>query len=427
MNLFNKRMIQIAQQIHQNGGELYLVGGAVRDYLRNQQPHDMDFCVTGLSSEAFLFLFPNAKLQGKAFPVFVMGGNEFALARTEKKIGQKHTDFEIHIEKSISIEEDLKRRDITINSMAIKVLSEELVDPFGGKKDLENHVIRKTSNAFFEDPLRAYRAARFASSFGFDVTDDTLLTMSQMKNELIQLSKERVFTEFRKALVSDHPSTFFIVLQKAKLLDVHFTELYNLIGVEQPLPYHPEGDAYTHSLEVLEKVAVLTPNAQIDLDEELTRFCALVHDFGKAATPHNEWPKHIGHEQRGIELVHDFCTRINAPNKFEKAGKLTSLLHMKAGNYTALKPSTKVRMFEQISSSRSISFEGIEMIAKADSKNKNLSFARIAHEVMKINATEEMKQKCTLENGMINFEKLKEMLLNKRCQFIKQEEKEEKS
>lgn len=420
--LFNEQIMQIAKQIREKKGNLYLVGGAVRDYLMGIEPHDMDFCVTGLSFIEFVSLFPSARMQGKDFPVFAMDGFEFALARTERKIGDKHTDFEIQADKSVTIEEDLKRRDITANAIAINVLDGNIVDPYDGKKDIENKIIRMVSPAFREDPLRVYRVARFASSLGFEVDFETIQSMQNMKSELVHLPAERVFTEFRKALVSSHPSCFFEVLRKANVLDVHFKELFDLIGVEQPIKYHPEGDAYIHTLEVLERASELTPGANIGSDEELTRFCALVHDFGKGATPKEEWPRHIGHEEHGIELIHNFCTHIKAPNKFEKAGKLTSLLHMKAGNFSSLKPSTKVRMIEQIANSRSISFEGIEIVAKADSKNMNLSFAKQAHEVMKINATEEMRQKCASENGSINFEKLKEMLLNKRCQYIKKEE-----
>ena len=417
--LFHENILQIAKQINQKGGQLYLVGGAVRDFLMKVPPHDTDYCVTGLSTIEFSNLFPEARMQGKDFPVFVIEKQEFALARRERKIGHSHTEFEMISDKQITIEEDLIRRDITINAMAIQVLTGELIDPFGGKQDLERKIIRMVSPAFSEDPLRVYRVARFASTLNFTVDSDTIKVMHEMKPELLYLPAERVFAEFRKGLVSTSPSQFFQVLRIADVLDVHFKEISDLIGVEQPILYHPEGDAYTHTLEVLEHVSQQTPLASVNSDEELTRFCALVHDFGKATTPKAEWPRHIGHEERGIELIHNFCTRIKAPNKFEKAGKLTSLLHMKAGNYPALRPSTKVRLFEQIASSRSISFEGFEIVAKADSKNQNLSFAKIANEVMKINATEEMRQKCTLEDGTLHFEKLKEMLFNLRCQYVK--------
>ncbi len=371
-----------------------------------------------MSEEEFTKFFPNTRVQGKDFPVFMIQRSEVALARKERKTGSKHTDFEIQTDKAITIEDDLMRRDITINSIAIDILTGEIIDPFDGKQDLENKIIRKTSDAFIEDPLRAYRIARFASTLGFEVSDDTIITMSKMREELLDLSAERVFTEFRKALLSPHPSIFLEVLRKANILDVHFKEIHDLIGVEQPILYHPEGDAYTHTLEVLEKVAILTPNASQNEEEEITRFCALVHDFGKGATPREEWPRHIGHEERGVSLIHDFCSRIKTPTKFEKAGKLTSLLHMKAGNFEKLRPSTKVKLFESIHDSRSISFKGMETIARVDSKKTTLSFAKLADDVMQIGVDDEMKKKCTNEHGEINVEKLKEMLLNKRCHFL---------
>ncbi len=281
-----------------------------------------------------------------------------------------------------------------------------------------------TTNAFIEDPLRAYRAARFASQLDFTVEPTTLKTMHDMKEELCFLSAERVFTEFRKALISHHPAKFFEVLREANILEVHFSELAHLIGVEQPLLYHPEGDAYVHTLEVLERASQMTPNASTNPDEELTRFCALVHDFGKGLTPREEWPRHIGHEERGLEAIHSFCKRIKAPNKYEKAGKLTSLLHMKAGRFFSLKPSTQVKLFDAIYCSKSISYQGMEIVAKADSKDDSLSFASLAGKVMSIHATEEIIQKCTNEEGVLNYEKLKQKIHEKRVGYLKSLKKE---
>lgn len=399
---------------------MYLVGGAVRDLLCGSPSHDMDFCVTGISLQKFKKLFPEAVMQGKDFPVFIVNGFEIALARKERKMGEKHTDFEITSNRSIAIEEDLARRDLTINSMAIDILTDELMDPFGGIEDLKNKILRMTTKSYEEDPLRVYRTARFAASLGFEVEQNTLKMMEKMKSKLIYLSPERVCAEFRRALVSDNPSEFFKVLRKANILDVHFKEIANLIGVEQPILYHPEGDGYNHVLEVLDKATKLTQSSN---EKELIRFCALVHDFGKSATPREEWPHHYGHEEAGVPIVQAFCHRLKMPKVYEKAGILTSKLHMKAGRYEFLNPSTKVKMFTEIEKSRSLSYEGLEIIASCDSK-KEIHFAKTARKMMKIGMTPEIKERCT-KNGEFDYEKAKQMVMQKRIEALKKLEKEE--
>lgn len=414
-----KSFEEVAQIIADNGGRMYLVGGAVRDMLMNKESHDMDFCVTGLSIDEFKNAFPDARIQGKDFSVFIINGCEFALARKERKIGEKHTDFEILADKSITIEEDLSRRDLTINGMAIDFLTKELIDPFGGAEDIKNKTLRMTTYAFSEDPLRVYRVARFSSQLGFQVENHTLEVMNEMKNSLSNLSSERVCAEFRRALIANKPSLFFDVLREANVLEVHFKEIYDLIGVEQPLKYHPEGDVYNHTMEVLDKAANMT-------SDELTRFCALVHDFGKASTPRDIWPHHYGHEEAGIELVKNFCRRLKLPNVFEKAGRITCKYHMMAGRYDTLKPSTKIKMFETVYSSKSISYEGLEIVAKCDSKDNTINFANTAREIMKINATKEMMEKCGFTEGKAgDFEKLKQLIRQERVSELKKIERTE--
>ncbi len=276
---------KIADTIKNNGGRLYLVGGAVRDSLLNRPISDEDYCVCGIDKENFLKLFPNCHTRGKTFKVFDIEGKEFALARTEKKIGIGHKEFEITTGKEITIEQDLKRRDITINSIAKDVLTGEIIDPYKGKEDIQNKTIRATSNSFMEDPLRVYRVARFASELEFNVEENTLKMMYKLKNELSTLSKERVFTEFRKALKTSMPSTFFDVLKNANVLDVHCKEIYNLIGAIQPIEYHPEGDSYNHTMLALNNSVKLTNNLMI-------RYSVLVHDLGKGLTPKELYPHH---------------------------------------------------------------------------------------------------------------------------------------
>ena len=216
---------EIANLIEKSGGRLYLVGGAVRDSLLNKPVYDKDYCVVGLEKNKFVELFPNAIPRGKSFEVFDLEGCEFALARTEKKTGKGHKNFEITTNKNITIEEDLKRRDITINAIAKDVLTKEIIDPFNGVEDIKNKIIRAVGESFLEDPLRVYRVARFASQLDFEVEKNTINLMNKLKDELITLSKERVFVEFKKALSTNKPSRFFNVLKEADILDVHFKEI----------------------------------------------------------------------------------------------------------------------------------------------------------------------------------------------------------
>src|SRR5690606_2828928 len=296
----------IAEKIRCAGGNLYLVGGAVRDQLMGKTPKDKDYCVTGISAEEFSRLFPEAILTGKDFPVFRIDGEEYALARTERKTGRGYKGFQVDSSPEVTIEEDLKRRDLTINSVAIEVATGEVVDPFGGVEDIRRGIIRATSEAFREDPLRVYRAARFAARFGFRVEPGTLAMMRDMKEELPALTPERVGLEVIKALETENPSIFFRVLAEAEVLDVHFPELSALIGVPQPPEHHPEGDAFEHSMQVLEAMARMTK-------DPVLRWVAVVHDVGKGVTPKELLPKHHGHEKAGVPLVGELGRRIKLP------------------------------------------------------------------------------------------------------------------
>ena len=315
-------IIKIAQLIKQNGGRLYLVGGAVRDSLLNRPIYDEDYCVVGIEKDTFIKLFPEAISRGKAFEVFDIGGKEFALARTEKKTGRGHKDFEITTGKNITIEQDLKRRDITINAIAKDVLTSEMIDPFNGVKDIENKVIRAIGDSFLEDPLRVYRVARFASELEFEVEEHTLKYMNNLRNELDTLSKERVFVEFRKALASNKPSKFFNILKQANVLDIHFKEIYDLIGSLQPIKYHPEGDSYNHTMIAVDNSVNLTKDL-------LIRYACLVHDLGKGLTPKEEYPHHHGHAAKGVEPVRSLSNRIGMPTSWKKAGITASKEHMR--------------------------------------------------------------------------------------------------
>lgn len=374
---------EIAKIIKQNGGNLYLVGGAVRDELLGIISHDEDYCVTGISFAEFKSLFKEAFIKGKDFPVFSIDNKEFAIARKERKIGLGHNSFDIETDKKITIEEDLKRRDITINAIAKEVLTGKFIDPFNGINDLNNKIIRAVSSHFSEDPLRVYRSARFASQLNFEVDDNTIKMMSSIKNELLSLSVERVTTEFYKALLTDHPSIFFNVLKKANVLDVHFKEIYNLIDVEQPFIYHPEGDVYNHTMVVLDKVAYKTKHFEDKRKLEL-RFAALVHDIGKSLTLKEEYPHHYGHEEKGVNLIKIIGKRLKLSNRLIKCGVAASLEHMKGGIFDNMKNSIKVRFIERINNTI-LGLDGLQIIVNADKnyeKENVNNFSKIGYEVL---------------------------------------------
>ena len=405
---------EIANKIKEKGGSLYLVGGAVRNKFLNLEIHDEDYCVCGLTEEEFIKLFPNAKPRGKAFKVFDLDGKEFALARKDVKKGLGHKDFEIQSNPKITIEEDLYRRDITINSIAQDVLTKEIIDPFNGLKDIQNKIIRATSLSFKDDPLRVYRVARFASQLEFNVDVETIKLMKSMKSELSTLSKERVFEELKKALATDKPSIFFEVLRKADVLDAHFKEINDLIGVLQPEKYHPEGDAYNHTMLVLDYVSQNAKDLSI-------RFSALVHDLGKGLTPKKEYPHHYGHEDKGVALAQTLGNRIGAKNEWIKAGKVACREHMRGGIFYKMKPSTKVDFIERVSKTK-LGLDGLQLIVNADKLSGgripqgNFNFADIGKKCLEEVNGDFIKQKYNIKEG-IEFYKI---LRQERIEWIKQ-------
>jgi len=410
----------IANKIKESGGNLYLVGGAVRDALLGKTTHDEDYCVTGITAEKFQKIFPEAHIRGKAFAVFDIEGKEFAMARTESKQGIGHKEFEIKTDPQITIQQDLARRDITINAIAKDVLTQEIIDPFDGQKDLKNKIIKATTEHFREDPLRVYRVARFAAQLGFEVEKETIKQMNELKSELNSLSSERVFTELRKALNTQRPSIFFKVLRSADVLDVHFKEIKDLIGAEQPPKYHPEGDAYNHTMLVLDMSAELTEHLEENRKLEI-RFSALVHDLGKGLTPKEEYPHHYGHENSGAELVSKFGNKIKAPNNWIKCGKTACREHMRGGIFYKMKPSTKVEFIERVDKSI-LGLDGLQIVVICDktsggrpSSKDDISFQYIGKKCLNEIDGEYIQNKYGLNPGVQFGNKLHE----ERIQWMK--------
>lgn len=388
-------IIEIAKKIENIGGKLYLVGGAIRDKYLKRKVTDEDYCVTGINQADFEKLFPKAIIRGKDFPVYDIQGKEIALAREERKLDKGHKSFIINTNKNITIEQDLARRDITINSIAQEVLTEKIIDPFNGIEDIKNKTIRKTTEAFREDPLRAYRVARFAATLEFKVEKNTIESMYELKEELNTLSGERVFDEFRKALLSNKPSIFFEVLKEANILDVHFREIYNLIGKTQPEKYHPEGDSFNHTMIVLDNSSKLTNNLEV-------KFSCLVHDLGKGTTPKEILPHHYGHEERGIELVQSLGKRIKIPNNWIKCGKAACKFHMKGGIFEQMTTKKQVDFIENVSKTI-LGLEEMKIIVMCD-KSRNgefveVNFDKIGKEVLKKVTGKDIIKKYNITNG----------------------------
>lgn len=344
MNLseFTKQLTQ-----HQAGG--YRVGGAVRDTQLGLSPKDQDYCVTGLDQASFEALFPEAVLQGKDFPVYRMDiegdYSEVALARSERKVAAGHKGFTVHASPSVTIEDDLSRRDLTVNAMAECLHTGKLIDPFGGQADIQNGILRATTPAFAEDPLRVYRTARFAAKFGFRVDAATVETMRSLKDELSTLSIERVAEETKKALLCETPSSFFRTLADADVLDVHFPEIAALVGLEQNKHHHPEGSVFEHTMQVLDATRVLIDRMPVT-DNHATMVAALLHDVGKKPTAGTNAvtgaPTFHGHEQAGVPIAKDFLKRFKITG-MQKPVLFNVEHHMVMhGAFSEMKPSKAV-------------------------------------------------------------------------------------
>ena len=309
------------------GGTVYLVGGWVRDHLRGATPRDKDFVITGLEREAFAELFPAASLIGHAFPVYLVEidgvRSEVSFARREKKSGHGYRGFAVDFGAEVTIEDDLFRRDTRINSMAYRLPAMELIDPYGGRSDLAHCVIRATSHHFSEDPVRALRAARQAAELGFVIEDGTRTLMADCATELEEEPTERIVHELSRALAAPQPSLFFEALAHASLLESVFPEIFALKGKTQPPEYHPEGDAYCHTMQIVDVVARKTQTIE-------ARFAALVHDIGKGKTPEEMLPHHYGHEQRGLLVLDAWNKRMTLPKSWLMAAHFVIKEHMRA-------------------------------------------------------------------------------------------------
>ncbi|EIM03292.1 multifunctional CCA tRNA nucleotidyl transferase/2'3'-cyclic phosphodiesterase/2'nucleotidase/phosphatase [Rhodanobacter thiooxydans] len=321
---------------------IFLVGGAVRDKLLNRPVVDRDHVVVGATPEQLLAL--GYKPVGKDFPVFLhpATGEEYALARTERKSGRGYHGFVFQADPTITLEQDLARRDLTINAIAEDEHG-ALTDPFGGVRDIEARLLRHASPAFVEDPVRVLRVARFAARFaplGFTVAAETMALMRQMvaDGEVDYLVPERVWAETRKALGEPQPSMFLRVLRECGALAVLFPEVDALYGVPQRTEFHPEIDTGVHMELVLDAAARLAPG------NDVVGFCALTHDLGKALTPAAELPRHIGHEHRGVAPLRALAARLKVPTEHATLAELVCREHLNVHRALELKPATVLKL-----------------------------------------------------------------------------------
>lgn len=329
--------------------QTYLVGGAVRDNLLDIPIKDRDWVVVGATPEAMIAA--GYQQVGKGFPVFLHPETheEYALARTERKTAPGHTGFEIHASPDVTLEEDLQRRDLTINAIA-QTTGGELVDPYNGKADIEARKLRHVSDAFSEDPLRVLRVARFAARFadrGFTVADETMELMRAMvaSGELESLVAERVWQELQRALTEATPAEFVRVLRQCHALTVILPEVNALFGVPQPKKYHPEVDTGEHILLCLQQARRLSK-------EPIVAYATLVHDVGKAITDPDKWPSHVGHEQLGLKLIRDIQSRLRVPKDYGDLALLVCDHHTKLHKVQELRPATLLKLLESLDAFR---------------------------------------------------------------------------
>ena len=348
--------------------EIYMVGGAVRDKLLGLPIKDRDWVVVGSTPEAMLA--QGYTQVGLDFPVFLHPETkeEYALARTERKTAAGYTGFEVHASPDVTLEEDLKRRDLTINAMAL-TLDGHLVDPLNGIRDLQQQLLRHVSPAFIEDPVRVLRVARFATRLvplGFKIADETQALLKEIvaADEVDALVPERVWAEIERALNEARPSIFFTTLRDCGALARILPEVDALFGVPQPEHYHPEIDTGIHTMMVLDSAATLSADPEV-------RFAALCHDLGKGNTPRDQWPSHHGHEERGVKLTQSLCKRMRVPKRFQALAVLVARYHTHCHRAAELRPTTLLKTLESLDVFRRPErLEQFVTACKADSRGR---------------------------------------------------------
>ena len=348
-----------------DGLKVYLVGGAVRDRLMGRPVKDRDWVVVGstpdeMKSRGF-------KAVGQQFPVFLHPGNseEYALARTECKTGPGYKGFDFSTGPDVTLEQDLSRRDLTINAIA-QAPDGTLIDPYRGREDIENRILRHVSGAFTEDPVRLLRVARFHTRFGFDIAPETLTLMRTMvgNGEVDALVPERIWAELRDALREEQPSVFFQSLRECGALERVLPEVDALFGVPQRADYHPEIDTGVHTMMAVDQAASLSGDIMV-------RFATLVHDLGKAVTPEAQLPSHYGHEWSGLGCIKQMCERLRVPGDYRDLALLACKVHLNLHRVREMKPATILGLLQTIDAFRRPGrLDQILLVGESDSRGR---------------------------------------------------------
>jgi tRNA nucleotidyltransferase (CCA-adding enzyme) len=346
----------------------YLVGGAVRDKLLGYPFHEKDWVVVGVTPE--IMEQQGFTPVGKDFPVFLhpKTKEEYALARTERKTGRGYAGFSFYCGEDVTLEDDLIRRDLTINAMA-EDENGNVIDPYGGQQDIINKKLRHVSDAFLEDPVRILRIARFAARYhhlGFTIADETIALMREMVNngEVDHLVSERVWKEMERALGEAAPDIFIQSLRDCGALARLLPEIDVLFGVPQTAVHHPEIDTGIHTLMSLQQAARMTTNVCV-------RFATLLHDLGKGTTPKAEWPRHIAHEDRSLPLVKKLCDRIGAPKDYRELSLMVAQWHTHCHRALELKPATILKVLQQTDAIRRPDrFDNFLLCCEADARGR---------------------------------------------------------
>lgn len=377
----------------------YLVGGAVRDKLLGIPVKDRDWVVVGATPEEMLD--KGFKAVGKDFPVFLhpQTKEEYALARTERKSGKGYKGFTFHTATDVTLEEDLQRRDLTINAIA-EDEDGNLVDPYHGQADIKAGLLRHVSPAFVEDPLRVLRIARFAANLGFKIAAETMTLLQEISasEELDALIPERVWTELEKALSGKYPARFILVLRSCNALEKLFPEIEALFGVPQPKEHHPEIDTGLHTIMSLNQSVRLSSDPMI-------RFATLVHDLGKATTPKNELPSHHGHEGRGVKIIDKLCKRYRIPNKYKELATAVSKFHLDCHRIQEMKAETVLKKLEQLDAFRRPErFEQFLLACEADARGRagfeDRDYPQAEYFQTALKVANEISGKSLQENGL---------------------------
>lgn len=400
------------------GLAVYRVGGSVRDELLGLEANEEDFVVVGAGPDEMVRR--GFRPVGSDFPVFLHPdrGDEFALARTERKSAPGYRGFQFHTGPEVTLEEDLQRRDLTVNAIA-QDAEGRYIDPFGGRDDLRARILRHVSPAFSEDPVRLLRLARFATRFpGFSVADETLALCRDLveSGEVDHLVAERVWQEMARALMHEKPSRFFRVLRETGALERILPEVDALFGVPQAPEHHPEIDAGIHTLMVVDQAAVLDATLAV-------RYACLVHDLGKALTPDEELPAHIGHETTGLGPVREVSRRLKVPNDCRELALLVCQFHLKVHRVQEMKPATVLKLIEQLDGFRRPErFEQVLVACKADKRGRtgreSQDYPQAEYLVRARDAATAVSAKDLVAAGLVG-DKLAEELRRHRIEAIK--------